>query len=107
MPPGVTPRARAPAFSVLDGVLAVQDQFDGVGGGSCVVSECCGDVGGAAESEQVDGEVADAGHDLGSAAGSGLRVIFAEGDIADPMQACLDGPVPSKPGLELAGWGVF
>ena len=68
---------RVPAFSVLGGVLAGQDQFDGVGGGSGVVPEGCADVGGAAESDEVDGEVADAGHDLGAVSGSGLRVVFA------------------------------
>jgi len=98
---------RASAFSVLDGVLAAQDQCDGVGGGSGVVSEGRGDVGGAAESDEVDGEVADAGHDLGSVAGSGLGVVFAVGDITDPMQACLDGPVPAEPGLEVVRSGVF
>ncbi len=66
-----------------------------------MVSEGRGDIGGAAESDEVDGEVADAGHDLGSVAGSGLGVVFAVGDVADPVQACLDGPVPAEPGLEV------
>jgi hypothetical protein len=34
-------------------------------------------------------------------------VAFAVGDVADPLQAFLDGPLPAKPRPELVRWGVF
>lgn len=43
-----------------------------------------GDVGVAGQTEQPDDGVAQRGHDLWSAAGSVLGVIFGEGDVADP-----------------------
>ena len=50
---------------------------------------------------------ADADHDLGGVSSSRPRVAFAVGDVADPLQACLDGPLPAKPRPELVRWGVF
>ncbi len=40
------------------------------------------DVGDPKQSQQSDGEVAQAGHDLGAVAGAGLGAVFMEGDIA-------------------------
>ena len=34
-------------------------------------------------------------------------MAFAVGDVADPLQACRDGPLPAKPRPELVGWGAF
>src|SRR5260221_3619188 len=52
------------------------------------------------------GEVPQAGHDLGSAAGADSRAVFAIGDVADPVQLVLDTPVAAdvqrdalRPGL--------
>ncbi|RRD02871.1 hypothetical protein EII34_15545 [Arachnia propionica] len=51
-----------------------------------MVSEVGGDAGGGAveEADEVDGEVAEAGHDLGAVTGAGLVVVFVEDDISDP-----------------------
>ena len=43
--------------------------------------------------QQANGEVPDAGEDLGAMAFPHLRSIFVERDITHPMQAVLDAPV--------------
>jgi hypothetical protein len=68
-----------------------------------VMSELGGDVGVAVEAEQPDRCVAQGGHDVWPTAGSVLGVVFGEGDVADPVQAVLDGPVLAKPGGDLGG----
>jgi len=60
-----------------------------------VMSERGGDVGVAVEAQQPDYRVAQGGHDLWPGAGSVLGVVFGEGDVADPVQAVLDRPVPA------------
>jgi len=40
-------------------------------------------------------QVADAGQDGGGVAGAGPVGVFAEGHVADPVDAVLDGPVPA------------
>ena len=43
------------------------------------------------------------GHDVGSGAGPRGGEVFAEGDVADPVQLVLDFPVAADPVCEL-GW---
>ena len=50
-------------------------------------------------------EVAQGGHDLGSAAGADLGGVFAVADVADVVQR-LDLPVAADPGGELGGGGL-
>ena len=57
------------------------------------VSAGGGDVGGAGFAVDADGEVAQAGHDLGSGSGPYLREVLAEAHVADPVQPVLDAPV--------------
>lgn len=45
-------------------------------------------------------------HDLRGSAGADLGQVLGEGDIADPVQAVLDLPVPADPGGELGGAGL-
>jgi hypothetical protein len=49
-----------------------------------------------------DGQVAQGGHGLGSAAGADLGGVFAVADVADVVQG-LDLPVAADPGGELGG----
>jgi hypothetical protein len=86
---------RAPAKSSCDrvgGQRAVR--VAGVG------SERGGNVGGVAEPECGDGEVALAGHDLRVVGGTDLGAILVVGDIADPRQPVLDVPLS----LSSSGW---
>ena len=71
-----------------------------------MVSEEGGDAGGGAveDADEVDGEVAEGGHDLGSVAGSGEVVVLVEHDVTDPVEG-LDAPVSLDPGGDLAGGG--
>src|SRR3954464_12876911 len=77
-----------------------------VGGSVAEVAVGGGDVGLAAESDHVDGGVAQGGHDLGAVAGVHAGVVLAEGDIADPVQGVLDLPLDAQPGGEQEGVGV-
>ena len=54
-----------------------------------------GDVGRAGESVEADGEVAQGGHDCWPGSGANLAVVFGEDDVADPVQAVFDAPVPA------------
>src|SRR3954449_4527959 len=56
-----------------------------------------GDVGLAAEPDDVDGGVAQGGHDLGAVAGAHAGVVLTLGDVADPVEAVLDRPVGADP----------
>jgi hypothetical protein len=47
-----------------------------------------------------------AGHDMGSGAGACLGEVFAEGDVADPVQLVLDLTVSADPRGELGWLGV-
>ncbi|WP_308314789.1 hypothetical protein, partial [Streptomyces sp. CNQ085] len=47
-----------------------------------------------------DGEVAQAGHDAGEAAGVDFGVVLAEGAVADVVQQVFDLPMASDPGGE-------
>ena len=58
------------------------------------------------ESDEADGEVAQGGHDLGSVAGAQLVAVLVEDDVSDPVEAVLDGPMPSGPGGDQFGRGV-
>src|SRR4051794_19426339 len=75
-------------------------------GGGERVEDVCGSVAevtvgggdvGAAESDDVDGGVAQGGHDLGSGAGAHAGMVLTLGDIADPVQAVLNRPVRADP----------
>ena len=58
------------------------------------MSQRGGDVGGPGEAMQAYREGAQCGHDLRAGAGADLGQVLGVGDIADPMQAILDLPVP-------------
>jgi hypothetical protein len=70
---------------------------------SADVSAGGGDVGGAGESVDADGQVAQGGHGGGAGAGADLGVVLGEGDVADPVQAVLDAPVAAEGGGDLIG----
>lgn len=75
------------------------------------VSEDCGEVAGlpagalASEldtslvvdsADKVDGEVPDDGHVFRTMSRSQARLVFAEGDVEDPVEAVLNGPVAAN-----------
>src|SRR5215211_424909 len=70
------------------------------------MSQRCGEVGVAGQAQRADGEVAQAGHHAGNAAGARVGSVFAEGRVADPVQPVLDLPVPAKPAGQLRGLAV-
>ncbi|MGH3586800.1 MAG: hypothetical protein ACRDQ0_10800, partial [Pseudonocardia sp.] len=76
------------------------------GGVAGVMSECGGDVRGAGEAVQADRDVPQGGHDLRPGAGLDLGGVLGEGDVADPVQAVLDLPVPPDPGGQFGGPGL-
>jgi hypothetical protein len=55
-----------------------------------------GDVEDTAQAKHADREVAQAGHDARAVGGADLGAVFVVGDVADPVQAVLDQPVPSE-----------
>jgi hypothetical protein len=61
-----------------------------------------GDAGVPGRFQDADGQVAQGGHDLGSAAGADLGGVFAVADVAEVVQG-LDLPVAAEPGGELGG----
>jgi hypothetical protein len=82
---------------------SVDGEPDGACGISCDVTECPRDAGMPGEAQDAEGEVAEAGHDVGPGAGAGLGEVFAESNVADPVQLVLDLPVAADPVGEL-GW---
>jgi hypothetical protein len=64
-----------------------------------------GDAGVPGRFQDADGQVAQGGHGLGSAAGADLGGVFAVADVAEVVQ-CLDLPVAADPGGELGGGGL-
>jgi hypothetical protein len=62
------------------------EQWQQSGGVAGVAAQGGGDVAVAAGAQDGDGEVAQAGHDVGSGAGSGLGAVLTEGDVADMVQ---------------------
>ncbi len=64
-----------------------------------------GDVGGAGEAVEADGEVSQGCHHGRTVAGTDLGEVFGEGDVADPVQPILDAPVGSEGVGELGGLG--
>src|SRR3954467_13659464 len=77
-----------------------------VGGSVAEVAVGGGDVGLAAESDDVDGGVAQGGHDLGAVAGVDAGVVLTLGDVADPVEAVLDRPVGAEPAGQQPWVGV-
>ncbi len=62
-----------------------------------------GDISGAGQAQQADGEVSQAGEHLGAMAGAGSTAVLVEGHVSDPMEAVFDGPVCPEEGEELFG----
>jgi hypothetical protein len=58
---------------------------------------CGGDVGAAAESDDVDRRVAQGGHDVRALAGAHAGAVLTLGDITGLVQAVLDRPVRADP----------
>jgi hypothetical protein len=54
-----------------------------------------GDIGGGGDTVQAVHEIAHGGHHCRTGAGAELGVVLGEHDIADPVQAILDVPVPA------------
>ena len=57
--------------------------------------------------QQADNGVSQAGEHLGAMALSNLAAVLIKRDIADPMEAVLDTPVPPVEGQQLPGVGLF
>lgn len=66
-----------------------------------------GDVGGAEQAQQGDGEVAQGRHDGGSAVGANSGAVLVEGDIAHVVGAVLDAPVAAAELEQAFGGGLF
>ena len=58
------------------------------------VAEALRHVAEAEETDEGDRQVAEYRHHSGCLAGANLRSVFVEGDVADPVAAVLDRPVP-------------
>src|SRR5664280_624673 len=65
-----------------------------------------GDVGGAGQAVQVDGEVPQRGHHLWTVAGAYLAQVFPERHVSYPVQTHLDAPMAAEPGRQLVGAGL-
>jgi hypothetical protein len=76
------------------------------GGVAAVVAERSGDGARLGLVERADDEVAQAGHDVGAVAGADLAGVFAEGDVADVVQAVLDAPVAADEVGQSGGAGL-
>jgi len=92
-PPGPRVAASCPFYFML----AQSEGFEGPGGvpgrGACRRRRCwC-----ARPFQDADGQVAQGGHGLGSAAGADLGGVFAVADVAEVVQG-LDLPVAADPG---------
>jgi len=70
-----------------------------------VVPACGGDTGVPGRFQDSDGQVAQGGHGLGSAAGADRGGVFAVADVAEVVQ-CPGLPVAADPGGELGGGGL-
>jgi hypothetical protein len=83
------------------------EQCQEVGGVAGVAVRCSGDGVAAVETQDADGEVAQAGHGPGSVAGADLAGVLGEGRLAEVVQR-LDAPIPSDlvgpSSLESNGW---
>src|SRR5436305_169483 len=98
--PGVVVRC-----SICDG-LTVSDSE--CGEGVVVVVEVAagvGDVGASGQAQGADRQVAEGGQCSGCGAGAQLGGVFAEGDVADPMQTIFHDPVTSFVVVELCRAG--
>jgi hypothetical protein len=60
----------------------------------------------AGEAEGADGEVPAGGERAGSVACAGLGAVLVVGDVADVVDAVLDGPVAADEPVELCGVGL-
>ena len=70
------------------------EQCQEVGGVAGLAARRSGDGVAAVETQDADGEVAQAGHGPGSVAGADLVGVLGEGGVADVVQR-LDAPIPS------------
>src|SRR5262245_41243602 len=61
-----------------------------------VVSQGGGEVHRPGAAQRADGQVAQAGHDVGAGAGSDPRGVLGKGGVANVVQAVLDRPVPAE-----------
>ena len=68
---------------------------EGAGGVAGVVAEGGGEVDRPRPAEHADGEVTQAGHNVGAGPDADLGAVLGEGDVADVMQR-LDRPVPAQ-----------
>src|SRR3954468_4444801 len=80
--------------------------IEDVGGSVAEASMGGGDVGAAAEPDDVDGGVAEGGHVLGAVTGAHTGVVLTLGHVADLVKAVLYRPVRADPGGEQPRVGV-
>jgi hypothetical protein len=71
-----------------------------------IVADGLGDAVEAVETHQVDGHIADCGHDLRGVARAHPADVFAIIDVTDPMQAILDPPVATGVAGQELGIGL-
>ncbi len=64
------------------------------------------DIGRALETEQIEHRVANGRQVLGRIGQTDLTEIFAQGDIADPMHAIFNPPMPAPQRLQTLGIGL-
>ena len=84
------------------------DQVDGSSGASGHGPGGGGDGGRGAvgQADEADGEVSQGGHDLWCVAGAQPVAVLVEDHVSDPVEAVLDGPMPSGPGGDGLGLGL-
>src|SRR5436190_7112295 len=98
--PGVVVRC------AICGGLTVSDSERGEGVVVVVeVAAGVGDVGASGQAQGADRQVAEGGKRSWCCTGPDLRFVFAEGDVADPMQAILHDPVASLVVVQLCWSG--
>ena len=71
------------------------EEWQDAGGVAGVVAQRGGEVAVAAEAQDADGQVAQAGHGPGGVAGADLAGVLGEGGVADVVQR-LDPPVAAR-----------
>ena len=110
---GATKRNAQPATPRLrrSCVLSVSSEGDSEDGEwsawvAGMVAERGGEVDRPSAAERADGEVAQAGHDLGAGPGPDLGGVLGEGHIPYVVQAVLDRPVPTDKVSEPSGAGL-